>query len=66
MSTENKTPELSPALKGKFECVGILPGRVRFGAETIDLTIINLDKAESLVKKNFPYLRHIQPAVDKK
>lgn len=61
MNEKKETPKLSPALEGKFEAVGVVPGIVtgkKFG--TVDLTSISVEKAEELVKSGFPYLKKIE------
>lgn len=63
MSDKNATPKLSPALEGKFEAVGVVPGVItgkKFG--TVDLRTLSLAKAEELVKAGFPYLKKIEKA----
>lgn len=60
---EKDTPKISPALQGKFEAVGVVPGVItgkKYG--TVDLTCVTLEKAEELVKDGFPYLRKIEKA----
>ncbi|MFN3758454.1 MAG: hypothetical protein ACK4SF_04485 [Algoriphagus aquaeductus] len=64
MSEKKETPKLSPAIEGKFEAVGVLPGVItgkKFG--TVDLRSISLEQAEELVKKGFPYLKKSEKAV---
>ncbi len=63
MSEKKETPKLSPALEGKFEAVGILPGIVtgkKFG--TVDLRTLSLEKAQKLVEAGFPYLKKVEKA----
>lgn len=58
-NTEN--PKLSPALQGKFEAVGVLPGVIvtkKYG--DVDLRNISLATAETLVKDGFRYLKKVE------
>lgn len=59
MSEKKKEiPEISPELKGKFEAVGVVPGLIyskKFGE--VDLRTLSLEKAETLVKDGFRYLK---------
>ncbi len=59
MSETKETPKLSPALQGKFEVVGVLPGVIAGGKKfgTVDLRTVSLAKAEKLVEGGFPYLK---------
>lgn len=59
MSETKDTPKLSPALQGKFEAVGVLPGVIAGGKKfgTVDLRTVSLAKAEKLVEAGFPYLK---------
>lgn len=63
MSEKKESPKLSPAIEGKFEAVGVLPGVItgkKYG--TVDLRSISLEKAQKLVDAGFPYLKKIEKA----
>ncbi|WBL42376.1 hypothetical protein PBT90_16695 [Algoriphagus halophytocola] len=62
MSDKKKeTAKLSPAIEGKFEAVGVLPGVIytkKYG--NVDLRTISLEMAEKLAADDkFRYLRKI-------
>ena len=64
MANENTTPtapQLSPALAGKYRCVGVVPGRINTPTHgTVDLTTIGLTTADELVALGFRYLEKIE------
>ena len=63
----NTKPELSPALKDKFALApGAGVGEYRFRGERILLDRINLETAERIVNRGFPYLVKIEPREPKK
>ena len=50
----------SAHLNGKFEVVGVLPGVVQFGRQTVDLRKVSLEDAEKLYQAKFPYLKKVE------
>jgi hypothetical protein len=58
-------PTLSPALDGKYELVGILPGEVELpDLGKIDLRTCTLEQANNfVVTGRFPYLKRIKDKV---
>jgi hypothetical protein len=57
MDNNSTNKVISPLIKDKFEVIGVVPGKVKFGAFEYDLCTIDLATAEELVKNKFPYLK---------
>ncbi|SDK35210.1 hypothetical protein SAMN05421823_102531 [Catalinimonas alkaloidigena] len=51
MAETKPVPTPSSALEGKFEVVGIVPGKVMIDGQTVDFTTISLTKAEALYNR---------------
>lgn len=51
--------EMSPALKGHFEVVGVLPGEFNIFGKTYDLRTMDLKTAEDLHKRGCRYLKKV-------
>lgn len=44
-------------LRGRYEVLHVVPGRIAYRGRTIDLSRIGEEEAKSLVEQGFPYLR---------
>jgi hypothetical protein len=54
--------ELDPRLKGKFELVGLKPGKIFFMMQDFDFRSMSVETASALVEKGCVYIRKIEDA----
>jgi len=66
---KKKIPELSKALEGKYELIGVQPGVIRFpNLGEIDFTRATLEQAEEVLKhpKGQKYLKKVEASTTTK
>lgn len=61
MSTKKENRTLSKPLQGKYEMVGVLPGKIMYGAnrQVIDTRTCTLKQAAAAVKAGSKFIRKV-------